>query len=251
MVRERNSKRRLAAQQDAGLPPTLQIPCGENDKCPILRPDIGMMKILGRTKFGGENRPLCPRANSCFFDGAESAAPPPSKVLEIGAGLGRFILAKARKNPDVHYTGLEIERVRAARIDVKARKENLRNISLVCADAAPFLEFCVPPGILDEIHILFPDPWPRSKHEKNRIFCPETITLIKRALRCGGVLHAATDHGDYFARMRGVMKAEVASGYFAEIAPAPRSEDELTDFELKFLAKGFAVNSASWKKFQA
>ena len=255
MVRERNSKRRLAAQQDESLPPTLQIPCGEDDKCPLLRPGIEMLKTLGRTTFGGDGRPVCPCAHSCFFcsgvaaqrQAAHSAAATHT-ALEIGAGLGRFILAKARKNPDRHYIGLEIERVRSARIDVKARKEGLRNISLVCADAAWFLEFCVPPGSLDEIYILFPDPWPRAKHEKNRIFQPDVIALIHRALRRGGVLHAATDHAAYFERMREVMADEVAAGRFAEVAAPVRDEDELTDFELKFLAKGMTVNSAAWEK---
>ena len=245
MVRERNSKRRIAAQRDESLPPTLQVTCGADDRCPVLRPNVEMMKRLGRTKFGEENRPACPNAESCFF-GKPLFVKHKTSMLEIGAGLGRFLLAKARKNPEKHHIGLEIERVRTARIDVKARKEGLENISLVCADAAMFLEFCVPPGSLDEVYILFPDPWPRAKHEKNRIFQTEVIALVRRALKRGGVLHAATDHTAYYERMREVMSTETAEGRFAEIEAPKRTEDELTDFELKFLGKGMTVNSAAW-----
>ena len=249
MVRERNTKRKLAAQQDANLPPSLQIPCGADDKCPILRPGIETLKLLGRTKSGDAQRPSCPLGASCIYANAAAADTRTwTRELEIGAGLGRFILARARKNPDTHILGLEIERVRAARIDVAARKEGLTNLSLVCADAAPFLEFCVPPESLAAVYIFFPDPWPRARHEKNRIFNPETIALIHRALARGGVLHAATDHTLYFGRMREVMEPETAAGRFTPASPLIRTEDELTDFELKFLAKGMKVNAAAWEK---
>ena len=111
-----------------------------------------------------------------------------------------------------------------------------------------FLEFCIPPESLDEIYILFPDPWPRAKHEKNRIFAPANIALIHRAIRRGGVLHAATDHEAYFAHMLAVMSTEVSSSRFVPTPSPPRPPDELTDFELKFLAKNMTINSATWRK---
>ena len=277
MVRERNSSKRLEAQRDESLPPTLQLPCDADDACPILRPDIEMQKLLGRARKAVLQQPchgdtpspspvLSPALPSCPAPScpvrqlfASPALPTPHSSLhtpnslptphlEIGAGLGRFILARARNNPDTRIIGLEIESVRSARIDVKARKAGLDNIALVCADAAPFLQFCVPPDSLGAIYIFFPDPWPRARHEKNRIFSAENIALAWRALAPGGLLHAATDHALYFAKMREVMSAETQSRRFAEVPPLVRAEDELTDFELKFLAKGMTVNAASWQK---
>ncbi len=238
MVRERNSAQRLAAQRDPTLPPTLQI---ERGLCRILKPDAEMRKTLGCTRQG--ERPLCSGSGCSLFELIASCRKPIE--LEIGSGLGRFILERTKNNPDVHFIGLEQEAVRVARIDVAARLVGILNLSLVCAEAMAVLEFCLPERSIGAIYLFFPDPWPKARHEKNRIFQKNFIDQIYRVLKGGGYLHVATDHDQYFACMKNVMVDEKR---FEEIKPLVRTEEELTDFELKFLAKNKRANAASWRK---
>ncbi len=238
MVRERNSAQRLAAQRDPTLPPTLQL---ERGLCRILKPDAEMRKILGCTRNG--ERPQCPGAGCSLYELIASCTKP--LELEIGSGLGRFILARAKNNPDVYFIGLEQEAVRVARIDVAARLVGISNLSLVCAEAMAVLEFCLPACCIGAVYLFFPDPWPKARHEKNRIFQRTFIDQIYRVLQDGGYLHVATDHDQYFSNMKEVMVDEKR---FEEAEPLVRTEEELTDFELKFLAKNKRANAASWRK---
>ncbi len=238
MVRERNSAQRLAAQRDPTLPPTLEL---ERGLCRILRPDAEMRKTLGCALPG--ERPQCPGAGCSLYELVTSCTKP--LELEIGSGLGRFILARAKNNPDVHFIGLEQEAVRVARIDVAARLAGILNLSLVCAEAMAVLEFCLPERSIGAVYLFFPDPWPKARHEKNRIFQKTFIDQIYRVLQDGGYLHVATDHDPYFGSMKEVMVAEKR---FEAVEPLVRTEEELTDFELKFLAKNKRANAASWRK---
>ncbi len=240
MVRERNSAQRLAAQRNPALPPTLQL---ERGLCRLLNPDAEMRKLLGRAQPG--ERPQCPGAD-CALQALVAACGKPLE-LEIGSGHGRFLLARARNNPGTHFIGIEQEIVRIARMDVAARVEGLTNLSLVRADAMAALEFCLPANSMHAVYLFFPDPWPKLRHRKNRIFQPPFIDRIHRVLKVGGCLHAATDHDEYFGCMKEVMLGETR---FEETEPLSRTEDESTDFELKFLAKNKRANAASWRKIQ-
>lgn len=238
MVRERNSAQRLAAQRDPTLPPTLQL---ERGLCRIVKPDATMRKTLGYARNG--ERPTCSGAGCSLYDLIASCTKP--LELEIGSGLGRFILERTRSNPGVHFIGLEQEQVRVARIDVAARLAGISNLSLVCAEAMAVLEFCFPACSIGAVYLFFPDPWPKARHEKNRIFQKAFIDQIYRVLTVGGCLHVATDDAPYFTNMKALMLDEKR---FEETKALARTEEELTDFELKFLAKDKQTKAASWRK---
>lgn len=238
MVRERNSAQKLAAQRNADLPPTLQL---EKGLCRLLYPDAEMRKHLGRAQPG--ERPQC-LGTDCAIQTLVTSCKKPLE-LEIGSGHGRFLLARARNYPDTHYLGIEYEMVRVARIDVMARLAGVSNLSLVCADAMAVLEFCLPAGSINAVYLFFPDPWPKFRHRKNRIFQKPFLDQIYRVLTDGGCFHVATDHDEYFGSIKEVMLDERR---FEEAEPLVRSEEEFTDFELKFLAKNKRANAASWRK---
>ncbi len=200
-----------------------------------------MRKILGRAQLG--ERPQCLGAK-CALQVLVASCKKPME-LEIGSGHGRFLLARASNNLDTHFIGIEQEVVRIARMDVAARVEGITNLSLVRADAMAVLEFCLPENAMYAVYLFFPDPWPKFRHRKNRIFQQPFIDQVHRVLKVGGSLHVATDHDEYFGCMKEVMLGETR---FVETEPLVRTEDELTDFELKFLAKNKRANAASWRK---
>ena len=237
MARDRHATQILAAQKNDELPPTRQI---QDGFCRLIVPDVETMKELGR---GVEPRPKCPDL-ACGIKAFFATCTKPVE-LEIGCGMGRFIVARATNHPDTHFLGLELEEVRIAKTDVAARMLGLTNLNLIWAEAMGLLEFCLPDASIRAVYLFFPDPWPKWRHRKKRIFNPLFINQIHRILQPSGVLHVATDDGPYFAQMREVMAGETR---FTETEPLKRTPDELTDFELKFLSKNKPTNLASWRK---
>lgn len=237
MARDRHATQILASQKNDELPPTRQI---QDGFCRLVLPDVETMKQLGR---GVEPRPKCP-GQACGIKAFLATCTKPVE-LEIGSGMGRFLVARATNHPDTHFLGLELEEVRIAKTDVAARMLGLTNLNLIWAEAMVFLEFCLPDASIRAVYLFFPDPWLKWRHRKKRIFNPPFIDQIHRVLQPGGVLHAATDDAPYFTQMREVMAGETR---FTETEPLKRTEDELTDFELKFLSKNTPTNLASWRK---
>ncbi len=237
MARDRNAARFLKAQENSALPPTRQI---GNESCRIFNPDIDMLKVLGRDEIQNLK---CPDGECEILRLFKTCGKP--LEMEIGFGMGRFLKARAKNNPQTHFLGIELEQARVARTDVGVRNAKLDNVTLLRAQANNLLRFCIPDVSLNAVYLFFPDPWPKPRHHKNRIFQPRFIDMMHRVLVPGGLLHVMTDDVPYYTQMREVMENEVR---FVEVEPLKRKEDELTDFELKFAAKNKAAHALSWKK---
>ncbi len=246
MPRDRHVNRALLLQRDPSLPPSLALDPGA---CPILRPDSAMKERLERHD---PPLPLCPGCQRdgggvcpvrAFLDAA--VADGAALEIDVGAGYGRFSRGHAAANPGIRLFAVEQDEARVARTDVAARRAGLRNVGYLAGEARYALEYCVRPGSASAVFVLFPDPWPKDRHARNRFFRPANIELVHRALRPGGLLHAATDNAAYFAQM---LETLAADPRFEPAPPYSRGEDERTDFERKFLSQGKTVNLASWRK---
>jgi len=241
MPRDRNIARALARQRDPSLPPSLAL---DASGCPILAPDVPMRIRLERHE---EPLPVCPAPGVCpvrrFF--AEAAAAGAAVELDVGAGYGRFSRGRAAGHPERRILAIEQEAARVARSDVAARLAGIRNLALLRAEARWALEYCVPPESVATAFVLFPDPWPKDRHARNRFFRAPNVALVRRILAPGGTLQAATDNEPYFAQMLETMTA--APG-FEPAEPAVRAETEQTDFERKFLSQGKRIFTAAWRK---
>ena len=238
MPRDHHVRRALALQQDPSLPPSLELTEG---LCAIARPD-------GATKERIERRADLPSCRGgCavrrFFERA--AADGADVELDVGAGYGRFARAHAAAHPEIRVLAVEQESARVARSDVISRRAGQRNLAYLVAEARYAREFCIPPESVAAAYLLFPDPWPKDRHARNRLFRAPVVSLFHRLLRRGGTLHAATDDAAYFAQMLDVMRDDPR---FEPAPPLERGEDEKTDFEIKFLGQGRSVRAASWRK---
>jgi tRNA (guanine-N7-)-methyltransferase len=116
--------------------------------------------------------------------------------LEIGFGGGEHMAAQAARNPDVTIIGCEpfLNGVGSALRHVEDGQ--LTNVRIVSGDARPLLEG-LPDRRLSRIFILFPDPWPKARHNKRRFIQPETVAEFARVLKDGGRVRFATDWADY------------------------------------------------------
>jgi len=128
-------------------------------------------------------------------------------TLEIGFGNGDNLLALARAHPQRDYLGVEVHRAGIGRLLLGLDLAGLGNARLLCHDAVEVLERQLPPASLDEILILFPDPWPKKRHHKRRLIQPVFADLVASRLRARGVLRLATDWEPYALQMHEVLEA--------------------------------------------
>jgi tRNA (guanine-N7-)-methyltransferase len=117
-------------------------------------------------------------------------------ALEIGFGGGEHLVAQAAGNPDTLFIGVEPYINGVAKCLVEIDRQKLKNIRLNTDDARLLVK-ALPDACLDAVFILFPDPWPKARHNKRRLVNEETLAIIARTHKKGGRLLIATDHVDY------------------------------------------------------
>ena len=117
-------------------------------------------------------------------------------VVEIGSGKGRFLIASAMERPDVNFIGIEKSLHYHRLIRNRVLKRALRNVRLINYDAFPILRDMIPDRSLSEIHIYFPDPWPRKREQKRRIIRAVALTEMRRGLADdgSGIARPLRDH---------------------------------------------------------
>ena len=125
-----------------------------------------------------------------------------------------------------------------------AATNNLTNVRASTHDAVEVLREQIAPGSLDEVLVLFPDPWHKKRHHKRRLIQPPFVELIASRLRAGGVLRLATDWEEYALQMLEVLSA--AKTLFANLSPTgdwmPRPEERApTRFEKRGARLGHGV----------
>jgi len=117
-------------------------------------------------------------------------------VLEIGYGGGEHLARQARENPQTGFIGCEVFSGGIAKLVQAIERDDLTNIRLFTDDALKLL-LRLPDASLDEVYLLYPDPWPKTRHHKRRFVSPTTLGELARVIRPGGRFHFATDIEDY------------------------------------------------------
>ena len=116
--------------------------------------------------------------------------------LEIGFGGGEHLIAQALANPDVGLIGCEPFVNGVAKALAAVESHDIGNIRLRAGDARALIE-ALPPATLSRIFILYPDPWPKRRHNKRRVIAEDMIAELARVARPGAELRFATDIDDY------------------------------------------------------
>jgi tRNA (guanine-N7-)-methyltransferase len=168
--------------------------------------------------------------------------PQPLEV-ELGCGDASFLVELARRYPEKNFIGVERLLGRIAKLDRKGRRAGLRNVRGVRIESGYFLQYLLPPHSASALHIYFPDPWPKTRHQKNRLINGQFPALARAALVPGGKVFMRTDDASYFAQMTEVFNA--AKGFEKIEAPSELTE-LLTDFERDFHARGIRTLRAAY-----
>jgi len=164
--------------------------------------------------------------------------------VELGAGDGSFLVQWARVNPGRNFIGVERLLGRLRKIDRKGRRAGLTNLRALRIEAGYGIEYLLPPGATQALHVYFPDPWPKKKHRRRRLINARFTEVAARALAPGGVVYLRTDDADYFAHMTEVFNAN------ASFRPVPTPENlsaVVTDFEREFNARGIPTLRAAYQ----
>jgi tRNA (guanine-N7-)-methyltransferase len=155
-------------------------------------------------------------------------------VVEIGSGKGRFLIANAMETPDQNFLGIEKSLHYHRVIRERVAKRALRNVRLINHDAFPVLQKMFADASVAEVHMYFPDPWPRRREQKRRIIRPEVLSEIRRVLLDGGSGIYVTDHREYFDA-----SAPLIGQFFRSESRVPGPEDPpRTNYEAKYRAEG-------------
>jgi tRNA (guanine-N7-)-methyltransferase len=161
----------------------------------------------------------------------ESTAGPSARfVWEVGSGHGHFLTAYASAHPETTCIGIDIASDRIVRSERKRVRSRLGNLHFVRAAADDFLAALPAGARFLAIYILFPDPWPKRRHHKNRVMTAGFLTAAAAASVKGAPLYFRTDHESYFLKAAAVVRSH---SEWAPADPAPWPFEEPTVFQLK------------------
>src|SRR5262245_13073691 len=118
--------------------------------------------------------------------------------IEVGSGKGLFLESAASRNPDHDYLGIEIATKYARFAAARVGKLGLKNAVMVHGDAQPIFADLLPDNSVAAVHVYFPDPWWKKRHEKRKVLNERFVKKVERVLVPGGSLHYWTDVLDRF-----------------------------------------------------
>ncbi|NMM15212.1 MAG: tRNA (guanosine(46)-N7)-methyltransferase TrmB [Rhodoferax sp.] len=169
-------------------------------------------------------------------------------ILEIGFGMGEATAHIAAVMPEKNFLCCEVHEPGVGALLKRIGEQSLRNIRIVAHDAVEVIDNMLPLQSLDGVHIFFPDPWHKKKHNKRRLIQTPLIAKLAARLKVGGYLHCATDWQPYAEQILEVLSAEPllkntaiqAHPELAGYAPKPHYRP-LTKFENRGIKLGHGV----------
>ena len=169
-------------------------------------------------------------------------------VLEIGFGMGEATAHIAALLPGSRFLCCEVHEPGVGALLKRIGEQGLHNIRIIAHDAVEVIDHMLPLASLDGVHIFFPDPWHKKKHNKRRLLQEPLVTKLAARLKPGGYLHCATDWQPYAEQILEVLSAEplltnrAAASHpeLAGYAPKPHYRP-LTKFENRGIRLGHGV----------
>ena len=164
--------------------------------------------------------------------------------VDLGCGDGSFLCEMAQRFPKRNFLG--IERLTKRVEKVRGKAEKIENVRVLRADTLFAIRFLLPKNSVETFYLLFPDPWPKRRHQFRRIFTRDFLEAIATALEEHGDLRVATDQLDYFHQIERLSRAH------DQFHVVPRSPDDavlpVTKFERKFREQGGPIYRLTLRK---
>ncbi|MFC7517031.1 tRNA (guanosine(46)-N7)-methyltransferase TrmB [Herbaspirillum sp. GCM10030257] len=162
-------------------------------------------------------------------------------ILEIGFGMGDTTAKIAAGMPDKNFVGVEVHTPGVGSLLKLIGEQNLNNLRILQHDAVEVVTHMIAPDSLAGVHVFFPDPWHKARHNKRRLIQGPFVELLASRLAPGGYLHCATDWQEYAEQMLQVLSDEPSLQNTADdYAPRPDYRP-VTKFENRGLKLGHGV----------
>ena len=162
-------------------------------------------------------------------------------ILEIGTGMGDATAHIAALMPEKNFIGVEVHTPGIGSLLKLIGEKSLNNLRLIQHDAVEVVTHMLAPDSLAGVHVFFPDPWHKARHNKRRLIQGPFVQLLVSRIAPGGYLHCATDWEDYAMQMLEVLSAEPQLKNSAEGYAARPDYRPLTKFENRGIKLGHGV----------
>lgn len=163
------------------------------------------------------------------------------KILEIGFGMGESTATIAQAHPENDYLALEVHTPGVGNLLKLIAAQQISNIRIIQHDAVEVLRDMLADASLSGVHIFFPDPWHKARHNKRRLIQATFVAQLVQKIKPGGYIHVATDWQDYAEQVLRVLSEEpLLENTAADYAPRPEYRP-LTKFEQRGLRLGHGV----------
>ena len=166
-------------------------------------------------------------------------------IMEIGFGMGEATAIIAKNHPNNGYIAVDVHPPGIGKLLARIVENDLTNVKVIEDDVHVVLQHMIPDESLDGIHLYFPDPWPKKKHNKRRIVNEGFLKLIHPKLKKGGFIHIATDWVPYAISIQEVFAASTL--FTGGVMDKPEWRP-VTRFEGQGIDKDHAVTDMLYKK---
>lgn len=166
-------------------------------------------------------------------------------IMEIGFGMGEATALIGRDFPNDGFLAVEVHFPGVGKLMARIEELGLSNIRVMETDVHPLFEQHLEDQSLDGIHLFFPDPWQKKRHNKRRIINPEFLRLIAPKIKAGGFIHIATDWVPYAEVIEEVFAASAV--FKGGVVDRPDWRP-LTRFEGQGLTKDHQVTDLRYTK---
>ena len=164
--------------------------------------------------------------------------------VDLGCGDGSFLCEMAQQFPKINFLGIERLTKRVEKVRLKA--ERIENVRVLRADTLFAMRYLLPESAVETFYLLFPDPWPKRRHQFRRIFTRDFLNAIALTLEQHGVVRVATDQLEYFQDIERLSRAD------PQFQIVPQSRDDtvlsISKFERKFREQGAPIYRLTLRK---
>jgi tRNA (guanine-N7-)-methyltransferase len=166
-------------------------------------------------------------------------------IMEIGFGMGEATAIIAKNHPNNGYIAVDVHPPGIGKLLARIGENDLTNLKVIEEDVHVVLQHMIADESLDGIHLFFPDPWPKKKHNKRRIVNAAFLSLIHPKIKKGGFIHIATDWVPYALSIQEVFAASTL--FTGGVIDKPEWRP-VTRFEGQGIDKDHAVNDMLYLK---
>ena len=166
-------------------------------------------------------------------------------IMEIGFGMGEATAIIAKNHPNNGYIAVDVHPPGIGKLLARIVESELTNLKVIEEDVHVVLDHMIKDESLDGIHLFFPDPWPKKKHNKRRIVNEGFLALIHPKIKKGGFIHIATDWVPYAVNIQEVFASSTL--FTGGVIDKPEWRP-VTRFEGQGIDKDHAVNDMMYLK---